>query len=345
MPRWVTALLRVPLVAKLAGANALLLLITAMSLAAFGGLTTLPAPAILLVATLALAAGLAVNVLLVTLALRPLHDLEETAQRIWYDGDLSARVPASILADAELSRLRSALNLLLDGLQSDRQRMRELAAEVIRAGDVERAHIARDLHDGAAQTLAALAYQVSALESANSDPALADRVATAKQLALDVLEEVRTLSHTVYPRVLDDLGLVAALRHLARQSDDRSSADIVVDASAGIGDVPAPAAAVLYRVAQEAVGNALRHAAPTTVTLTLRANNGRVRLEVVDDGRGFDVGEAERRRSGMGLFTMRERVKLLDGDFELTSRPDRGTRVVADVPVETMKYNSNGNQR
>jgi signal transduction histidine kinase len=99
--------------------------------------------------------------------------------------------------------------------------------------------------------------------------------------------------------------------------------------------VPPAHASVLYRVAQEAVNNALRHGRPNSIVLRAGVTGGVARLEVEDDGSGFVVAEAERKRPGMGLFTMRERAALVGGALEVHSEPGRGTRVVATVPAGT----------
>ena len=142
------------------------------------------------------------------------------------------------------------------------------------------------------------------------------------------------LAHTVHPRVLDDLGLTAALERLAREARERGIADVHVVADADTGRIAPATASVLYRVAQEAVANALRHGEPRSMTIRVADFDGAIALEVADDGRGFDVVDAERRRPGMGLFTMRERVTLVDGQFMVTSQPGTGTRVRAIVPLE-----------
>lgn len=337
MPRWVEGVLRVPLAGKLAGANAIIVLAaTAAALAVHGGAAA--DARVLLILGLALGGSLVVNLTLVIIALRPLGDLETTAARIW-QGDLDARVPTSLLADAHVARIGGTLNVLLDGLTSDRARMRRLAAEVISAGDRERAHIARELHDSAAQTLAALVYQLSAAERdvtdhVPGDVELAERLAQIKEMASSVLEEVRMLAHTVHPRVLDDLGLPSALRRLGREIQATSRATITIEADENAAHVPAPLASVLYRVAQEAMNNAVRHAAPTNVEVRLTKSASEVTLEVDDDGRGFDVEEAERRRPGMGLFTMSERVSLVNGVFAIDSRPGRGTKITVTLSLD-----------
>jgi signal transduction histidine kinase len=335
MARSITWLLRLPLAIKLVGANALMLLVAVIALWSVHQ----PVPGAwraLVISGIALAGGATVTILLVTLALRPLRDLEAAARRVW-GGDLEARVAPSPIADRELSRIGGTLNLLLDGLTADRARMRALAAEVIRTGDRERAMLARELHDSTAQSLAGLVYQLVAAERSSRDPALAEQLSAIRGSASGILEEVRLLSHTVYPRILDDLGLVSALSHLARTMGGHGGAAVSVDVTpsgeAAAKDIPAELASVLYRVAQEAVGNALRHARATRVTIRLDGSPARLKLQVSDDGVGFDLDEAERRRPGMGLFTMRERVSLVHGQLEVVTRPGLGTTIGASVPT------------
>jgi signal transduction histidine kinase len=298
------------------------------------GLHDLNRPGITLgsVMMVALVISLIVNLLLVQVALRPIRDLENTAHRVW-GGDLEARVPPSLVADRQMVRVGRTVNLLLDALTSDRARMRRLASLVITAQDEERSRIARELHDSTAQSLTAIVLQLSAAARDARTPEIAERLSDVKEMAGLALEEVRTLSHRVHPRVLDDLGLVAAVRWLARQARDSADVEITVDALGDTERIPAQVASVLYRVAQEALTNAVRHAAPTSVALTVRADADTATLEVSDDGRGFDIAEAEARRPGMGLFSMRERVSLVDGRLDLTSAPGSGTRVVAKVPL------------
>ena len=321
--------LRVPLLGKLAGAN--LVIVAAALLAVVAERrSVLPGTAVSILG-LALGLSLVVNLVLVYVALRPLTDLEATAARV-SAGDLEARVPPSILADRDMARVGTTLNELLDRLTEDRERMRRLAAQVISAQDEERARVARELHDSTAQMLAAVMLQLGVAARESTSPALDERIATLREMASEALEEVRSLSHTIHPRVLDDLGLAAALEWLARQTREEGSLDVEVFADDGPA-IPQLPASVLYRIAQEALRNAERHAQARRVELWLRRAPGAATLEVVDDGRGFDVRRAEERRPGMGLFSMRERVGLVNGTLALVSAPGRGTRVVATVPL------------
>jgi signal transduction histidine kinase len=247
---------------------------------------------------------------------------------------MEARVAPSILADRDMERVGITLNTLLDRLTEDRARLRRLAAQVISAQDEERARVARELHDSTAQILAAVMLQLGAAARESTTGSLDQRIATLRELAAEALEEVRSMAHTMHPRILDDLGLAAALEWLARQTGTQDeSLDVRVVADAGTSTIPAPLASVLYRVAQEALRNVVRHAGATQATLRLRTDGGAAVLEVTDDGQGFDVRSAEERRPGMGLFSMRERVALVNGRLVVNSGPGRGTSVMARVPL------------
>lgn len=233
------------------------------------------------------------------------------------------------MADPEMARVGGTVNRLLDGLAGDRERLRELAAAVVDAADAERARIGRELHDSTAQTLAALAMQLAAASRDSRDPALTERLAMLRELAGTAVEEVRTLAHSVHPRVLDDLGLVAALEVEVRVTPEAERVSAAADRHA---------MSALYRVAQESLRNAERHAAAHSVEIAVSAARGArgedlLVLEVRDDGTGFDVAEAEARRPGMGLFSMRERVGLVGGVVGIASAPREGTRVTARVPA------------
>lgn len=333
--------LRVPLTIKLLGANALALAIVLVVV--YGPPEGRPSVETI---TIAIAVAMLVFTGLVVVALLPLRGIEAVASRVWR-GDFGARVDSSLVADQDMKRIGTTFNLLLDGLVADRSRMQELATAVIDAGDRERATLARELHDSTAQQLAALVLQLSAAARDTTDSVLQRQLDAIREQAKATLEEVRLLSHTVHPRVLDDLGLVAALKKLGREVSEVSHIDVEVSASNDARDIPPTAAAVLYRVAQTAVHNVVRHAEAHHVDLRLvTANdddNGReVLLDIIDDGRGFDVADAERRRPGMGLFTMRERVALAGGTFEITSTLGEGTRITAALPLGRVNDNTTG---
>lgn len=344
VPSWIARLLRTPLLVKLVGANVLLLVIagTVALLVHRAELNATPVVTVVIVAYLI---ALLVNTCLVLLAVHPLHVLGKTVDMIWH-GDLEARVPASLLADRHVTRVARMLNILLDRLVADRERTRRLASEIISASDTERAAISRELHDSVAQSLAALVMQlgVAARSIDTHADTLRERIDTARTLANITLEEIRILAHSMHPRVLEDLGLVAALRRLARETTDHyatcattgQKSGIIVDvvATDDSDDIlSAPVKSVLYRVAQEALLNARRHAEPTRVEIRLSLNARSVTLEIADNGCGVDLAAMEVESTGIGLFTMRERVALVDGEFRVTSRAGGGTSVIASIPL------------
>jgi signal transduction histidine kinase len=143
----------------------------------------------------------------------------------------------------------------------------------------------------------------------------------------------------VHPSVLDDLGLAAALGRLARAAagdDGRRRVGVVVT---GVpAQLPPAVAATLYRVAEEALGNVLRHAGATRVRVGLAVEPALARLEVSDDGRGFTTPPADAAGPTSGLFVLRERAALLDGRLHVASTPGRGTRVRAELPLPHPAY-------
>src|SRR5262245_47071654 len=162
------AALRVPLVAKLVGANLGVVAVLTVAWVASGAAMNAEVP-------LAIFAVLVLHLVAVAVAIRPIRDLEDVASRV-FKGDFGARVGQSAVADDQVLRVGAMFNLLLDGLAADRARMRALAAEVIEVGDRERAALARELHDSTAQRLAAVMLQFYAASRDSKDPELARRV-------------------------------------------------------------------------------------------------------------------------------------------------------------------------
>jgi signal transduction histidine kinase len=328
--RIIDAALAAPLQVKLAGAG-LVLVAAAIAAVLAAGNGVAGSSRYLMIAVFAIAVSVIVNLLLVRAALRPLHDLEVTAERIW-NGDVTARVPASRVADRELTRLGRALNLVLDSLMRDRARIRRLASEVIRIGDHERSRLGRALHEDAAQSVAALMYQLSALE-ADAPADLAAELGKLRASMLRSLEQLTELAQSTHPRVLDDLGLGAALRQLVRNAADQSGVDVSASCHVKRDDVPADTALVSYRIVQEALRNALAHGNPTRIGIAAWIDGDRLITEVSDNGQGFDTGPAAT-HEGTGLFMMSERTNLANGTLHLESTSDAGTLVRATIPLQ-----------
>jgi len=233
----------------------------------------------------------------------------------------------------DLAQLRQQYQDLLDRLQRNEREFRRLGRSVWRVQEDERRRLARELHDGLGQNLTALKHRLS--QVAHALPAGDTRIRTQLEDAIalcgDTLEDTRNLSRLLRPPILDDLGLEAALRWLVRAQSEASGVDVVLDLEplpALIGEVQT----LLFRVAQEALNNAIKHAHAHSVLVRLVARSGRAQLQVIDDGDGFDVATALQ-SGGSGLGGMRERVRLYEGQFDVQSAPGHGTRVRVSLPL------------
>lgn len=319
-------ILAVPLSGKIIGANVIIVIAGF----AFQLVTSRPFErnAVIAMAIVMTAASL-VNIALVRTALLPVKDLELLAMRV-SRGDFSGRAQASPFADAELHTLGATINSLLDSLAVERKRIRDLGVEVIYAEDAERSRVSRELHDSIAQTLAAVKFQVAAAGVGVNDD-LKNRLAAVSAMLSSVTAEIRDVSYSLHPRVAEDLGLESALTTLAHQVKQRSGVNVRVSVQAAVTPIPANISATLYRVAQEALKNIEMHARAKTATVDVASGDGSVRIEVSDDGRGFDTVRMNRATGRSGLASVKDRVLLAGGIMNIDSKPNGGTRVMAQL--------------
>ncbi len=208
---------------------------------------------------------------------------------------------------------------------TDRVRLVEAQA---RAALEERQRLARDLHDSVTQSLYSLTLLAEAarrLLGTGQTPQAREYVARLGETAQQSLKEMRLLVYELRPAELEQAGLAGALQQRLDAVEKRAGvrAGLRVD---GDLDLPGPVEETLYRIAQEALNNALKHAAATTVTVTLRAEARQVTLEIADDGRGFDLA-AIQDRGGLGLRSMRERAAELGAALQIQAQPGAGTRL------------------
>ena len=332
----IVRLLKLPLAVKLIGAQAVVL-------ALCGGLALLlgwrpdDRGEVVLLATVAMS-GLPFTVFLVVLALRPLRQLESIARQIG-DGDYTARVPDMLTADRRMMRVSRTFNTLLDQLTEERNRMRDLASAVIRRGDEQRSRAAFELHESTAQSIASVSWQLGAIAKDVTDADLEHRLLFVQRVTENVLEDVRKLAETMHPRVLNDLGLAAALTQLARQCENESEVRITANVDRALAKTLDPlTAAALYNTALEAVWNAIRHGKPKSIRIWLFGQRSSIRLEIIDDGHGFDVEAAERKHHrGTGIFAMRDRLALVNAHLVVESSLGSGTRICAYIENQSVE--------
>lgn len=206
---------------------------------------------------------------------------------------------------------------------------RSLGAQLLRAQERERRSIARELHDEVGQSLTALRLDVGAAASCCEPGPAQSRLQAVAETVERIVEEVRRIALSLRPSMLDDLGLVAALEWQAREFGTRNGSVIEVHAEEEAGRVPEAQRTCIYRVAQEAMQNSVRHAGARRIQLGLERNGRTVTLRVEDDGRGFAAG----RTRGLGLLGMEERVAQLGGRLRVASAPGNGTTVIAELPL------------
>ena len=215
---------------------------------------------------------------------------------------------------------------MLERLEAERRRSSSAALE---AQERERARVARDLHDEVNQSLTGLLLRLEALR-AKAPPEVIHELSETKALANKAMEELLTLSRQLRPTALDDLGLKAALSGLVDDVGRRSGLVTEFESTGEFSLLPTEVQLVVYRVAQEALSNAVQHAGAKKVRVQLFRDGQKVELSVGDDGRGFTFDQAAR---GLGISGMRERALLVGGDLRVESRPELGTRVRLSVPV------------
>jgi signal transduction histidine kinase len=233
-------------------------------------------------------------------------------------------------SQAEVSLLVSIADEV--GVAVENARVHEQAQElaVVR----ERERLARELHDSVTQALYSLTLLAAAgqrLTGAGDLERVGDYLGRLGEIAQQALKEMRLLVYQLRPLVLRREGLVGALQERLDAVEKRAGVDarLLVEGAVAL---PPPMEDELYRIAQEALTNALKHAAPTQVRVTIRSIDNRVSLEVQDNGRGFDPQSAVR-EGGMGLVNIRERAEKLGGSFAVVSRPGEGTTVRVDLEV------------
>jgi len=282
-----------------------------------------------------LLAGLVAGYLLAAILTRPLSRLAEAARAVGR-GELSQVVAVS--GGDEVGQVAVAFNAMTEQLAAKEEERSQLLAKVIAAQEEERKRIARELHDEAGQALTSILIGLKVLEDScqmSSDKA---RAADLRGLTAETLDLMRDMALELRPSTLDDLGLVAALQRYVADYGRKHAldADFHPGDLAGTRLQPQTETA-LYRIAQEALTNVVRHARAQCVSVLLDRRDGHAILLVEDDGRGFDVEQARRSRAPaqkLGLLGMEERAVLVGGMLTIESRPGHGTTVCVAVPME-----------
>ncbi len=255
---------------------------------------------------------------------------------VWsqYGKYLAAGLTALLLQSAII------VSLLVNRLRRIRaeNESRSLAGRILTAVEDERRYLARELHDDVSQRLAAATIETGTLENRMQGSAISElqdwrgSLGKLKKHLIGICDDLHRLSHRMHPSVLDDFGLPDALRTECKELSERSGIPIEYVGPTSFEAIPKEVSLCLYRIAQESLWNAVKYSASERIFVQLTADSEFVYLEIRDNGVGFDPG-AEELRKGLGLASMRERVRLVGGTIKIEASPGNGVEIAVIIPV------------
>jgi signal transduction histidine kinase len=231
----------------------------------------------------------------------------------------------------KILKLENQARLRYEEVADARGQLKDLSARLIQAQEAERRALSRELHDEVGQSLSAVLMELRNLSAGlkgRSEEQSRNHVETVKGLVENTVRVVRNMALLLRPSMLDDLGLIPALKWQARESAKRMSMDVTVATELDSDDLPDEYKTCIYRVVQEALHNCARHSLATTVRILVEQHPERLSLIIQDDGQGFDV----RHMKGLVLLGVQERVAQLGGTCNIHSKPGRGTTLTVELP-------------
>ncbi len=251
---------------------------------------------------------------------------------------MNSRLKASV---EFIKKGKEEYRLLLLEAQTMQKKLRQLTRQIITAQEEERKEISRELHDQVIQSLIGINIQLSALGkgATTGGPFLKRKIAHTQRLVEASVNEVHRFARELRPAMLDDLGLIPALDVYNRTLEERKKIKIRMTAFQGIEALGVVERTVLFRVAQEALTNVIRHAGATQVKMRFREIANTIQMEISDNGKSFSVKRIFLAKSPkrLGLVGMRERIEMIGGSLTIESTPGTGTTVRAKIPFTPVK--------
>ncbi len=238
-----------------------------------------------------------------------------------------------------LNCLTGELNELSSQLENIQQRQL-LGFRIIKAQEEERQRVARDIHDGPAQSMSNVVLKAEICERLiDVDRGKAkEELGNLKTIVRENLQDLRKIIYNLRPMSLDDLGLVPTMERFLMNFQDETGVAVAFKTIGTCNNIKPLTSLAVFRILQEATSNVRKHAMAKSLSVVLEFADSRLRLSIFDDGKGFNVNETVMRSGeidrGFGLLNMRERVELLGGEFSLYSKPGKGTRLAITIPLE-----------
>jgi signal transduction histidine kinase len=258
--------------------------------------------------------------------------LKEAALKVGkgqYDIDIPVRSNDEI---GELTRAFNSMSVQI------KEKTLELQAErtgrlrsVIDAEEKERQRLSREIHDGIGQTLIAHKLRLESLLYMN-DPEIKDQILILKDQFDVTIDEIRRISNNLMPSVLEVFGITLALKNLCEETEESGQLEIFFQTTGELENTDTKTKTYIYRIAQEALNNILKHSGAREVTFTLARSKDSITFILRDDGKGFDAEDAAFEK-GNGLHNMRERVALMQGTLNIRSSAGEGTTLIINIPV------------
>jgi two-component system sensor histidine kinase UhpB len=277
------------------------------------------------------------NSWIISTSLKPLRELRQIVNHI-QAGSTLLDINRLQEADPDIGEFTRVLHDLLLQLEERNHQLRALSERAITAQEEERKNIARSLHDDTGQALSMLIINLERLENRLpvDESELRSKLEASRKLASDSLTELRKIVYGLRPSILDDLGLIPAIRWYSRSVLEANGVQVRMSLPEEPIELPSHLATTLFRVAQEGINNIMRHAGARTTDICLTLDHSGVNLRIQDDGQGFDPHQAAGQAVNLqhlGLLGMQERAELVGGNVTVESVPGKGTRLQVFVPL------------
>ncbi len=336
-----TRLKRTPIFYRIAIGNALIIILGAVVgtiLTRYLTSLTTTLWHFVLFASVGILISLALNIFILQAALQPLSELRRTVNRIQTDRAAVDQLLTND-TDPDIYQLTKTLNTLLIQLETSNQQLRLLSEQAINAQEEERKRIARSLHDDTGQSLSSLIINLDRLENhlPPDSNELIDRLGSLRKMAADSLDNLRSIIYDLRPAILDDLGLLPAIRWFARTNLEGAGIQVDLDFPAELpSSLPQTLTTTLFRITQEGVNNIIRHSQATKASISLGLEENEVYLKIVDNGHGFDSRKLSAEAINMqrwGLIGLQERIELVRGRMSIQSDAQHGTILIFHLPL------------
>lgn len=295
---------------------------------------------ILLFSSAGILLSVSLNALILRSALKPLYDLRQFVSKLQNNPD-SAEVNFEH-SDPDIAQLVSVLKMLVAQIQQRNLELQALSQQAIHAQEEERKRIAQSLHDDTGQALSSLVFNLERIEHRLGDqlPELREKVSSCRQLATNTLNELRKIILDLRPSILDDLGLIPAIRWYGRSRLEEAGIRFMFDAPEELPPLPDWISTSLFRIAQEAIHNIVKHAQATQARISLQSDQKALTLIIQDNGIGFDSEDYESQaliNHRWGLLGMKERAETIQAKFSISSAKQQGTTISVEIPSHILQ--------